>query len=539
MASAILSLSLGLVVSTVLFSRRTKMTNNFSKKQLAQEAALNDADLVQIRQCRRDHNRRGFAYQLGFVRLLNRFPRQVPFEILEELLDFISTQVTLSASLIIVYERRQQTISEHQQRIATYLQLRPFGDTETAWLGHFIFEEACRLEQTSALQARVKEFLKSRRILQPAESTLNRLIGEQRQRAQEMIHERITAGLDSEMAAVMDELLQVLADNKTSPLQRIKANPRNPSPDAMLALIKKLKVIEETGVLNIDLSWLNSNYQRALFHYVNKCSADRLREIIKQRRHAALVCFLWQSYRDAIDQAVDMYDKLIVWVHTQARSDLDEQLRKQRSTIQASLGSFKSMGEIILDESVPDSELRYRLFDEIPKDKLSEQIDAVEEWVSGKKSNRFYGVINRFSYLRRFSPVFLRNLEFRAESDEENACLRAVKLLNEINDKNKRKLPEDTPTCFVPKRLRPFIRDQFGNIQKPAWEYALLTQLKDEIRAGNISIEHSKRFGCFDNFFIPNSKWETLRDSFFARANLPQVITKVPDYLRRRLKNAI
>jgi tetratricopeptide (TPR) repeat protein len=55
--------------------------------------------------------------------------------------------------------------------------------------------------------------------------------------------------------------------------------------------------------------WLNGNYQRALFHHVRKSSVTRLRELAEPRRRAALVCFLWQSYRDAIDQAVDMFDK--------------------------------------------------------------------------------------------------------------------------------------------------------------------------------------------------------------------------------------
>ncbi len=43
-----------------------------TRRQLRQEAALTEADLKEIRQCRRPHNRLGFAYQLSFVRLLNR-----------------------------------------------------------------------------------------------------------------------------------------------------------------------------------------------------------------------------------------------------------------------------------------------------------------------------------------------------------------------------------------------------------------------------------------------------------------------------------
>jgi len=33
----------------------------------------------------------------------------------------------------------------------------------------------------------------------------------------------------------------------------------------MLSVVRKLRLIEATGVLEVDLSWLNGNYQRALF----------------------------------------------------------------------------------------------------------------------------------------------------------------------------------------------------------------------------------------------------------------------------------
>ncbi|MCB1809851.1 MAG: hypothetical protein KDK04_25420 [Candidatus Competibacteraceae bacterium] len=37
----------------------------------------------------------GFAYQIGFVRLFNRFPKQDVFEIIDELLGYISVQIEL------------------------------------------------------------------------------------------------------------------------------------------------------------------------------------------------------------------------------------------------------------------------------------------------------------------------------------------------------------------------------------------------------------------------------------------------------------
>ena len=158
---------------------------------------------------------------------------------------------------------------------------------------------------------------------------LTRIIGEQRRKAREAIATKVAEELPRHVSQVLDKLLEVAASETVSGLRWIKKNPAKPSAAAMRLLAEKLEVIEATGVLGIDLEWLNSNYQRALFHYVRKYSAHRLRELARPRRRAALVCFLRQSYRDAVDQAVDMFDKLLTRTVAHAERELDQHLREQ------------------------------------------------------------------------------------------------------------------------------------------------------------------------------------------------------------------
>ncbi len=98
----------------------------------------------------------------------------------------------------------------------------------------------------------------------------------------------------------------------------------------MKELTQKLNFIFSTGILDVDLSWLNNNYQRALTNYVKGCSAYRLRELNPPHCYAALTCFLWQTYQDTVDQIVDMYDKLITKVYNWATEDLNEELKRKR-----------------------------------------------------------------------------------------------------------------------------------------------------------------------------------------------------------------
>jgi TnpA family transposase len=511
---------------------------SFSRGQMVRAASLTPADLTEVARCRRDHSRLGFAYQLGFVRLFNRFPAQQPLEVCDELLSFIALQVGIDAACIADYAPWQHTVSEHQTRIRDYLGLRPFGPKQAAALERFLFEEACRLEQTASLLARARDFLQEQRVLFPAESALLRIVGEQKKVAREHIVTKLAGDLPAPVTMALDGLLEVNEGEVVSSLQKIKANPGKPSATAMHALTDKLVAIEATGVLTIDLSWLNSNYQRALFHYVRKCSADRLREVARPRRHAALACFLRQSYRDAVDQAVDMFDKLLTRVHTQAEHELTDRMRSQRQTIKAALATLRSLGTIILDDTIADGKLRRRLFAVISREELAAQVEELSEWVTGKTSDVFHGLVRRFGYLRQFSPVLLRALEFFPDAgDSDLPCLKALQVLKELNADQKRKLPEDAPIDFIPKHLLSFVLED-GKPERKAWECALLLKLREDLRSGNLSVRHSKRFGRFEDYFLPHGHWERLRESFFQRSGLPADPKDVPSYLTERLNKA-
>ena len=179
------------------------------------------------------------------------------------------------------------------------MKLQIFDSTHRELLARFLFKESCRLEQTNALLYRAEQFLRENRILRPATSTLERIIGEQRTQARQHIFEQITDSLSEDVKEKLDTLL-IVGDDAFSLLQRLKEPPGTPSAATMKGLMDKLARIEETSILEINLSWLNNNYQRSLAAYVRTCDAHRLREVEPYHRYGAMVCFLWQTYQDTI-----------------------------------------------------------------------------------------------------------------------------------------------------------------------------------------------------------------------------------------------
>ena len=157
------------------------------------------------------------------------------------------------------------------------------------------------------------------------------------------------------------------------------------------------------------------------------------------------------------------------------------------------------------DDSLDSDMLRNTLFSRIEKSQLAMQMEEVDRWLNGKYSNVFNLVVQRFSYIRQFSPLFLKHIRLQSENGANAELFEAIELLRELNDHNKRKLPDDVPIGFVSKKLRPMVVVD-GKVNKAAWECALLTAIRDEIKAGNLSVTQSKRFGRFDDFFIADAK---------------------------------
>ena len=86
----------------------------FSHDNILHHAGFSREDMAEISKRRRENNRLGFAYQLAFVRLAHRFPSEAPFEIVPELLTYVSVQLNIPSESIDAYKQRRQTIAEHR-----------------------------------------------------------------------------------------------------------------------------------------------------------------------------------------------------------------------------------------------------------------------------------------------------------------------------------------------------------------------------------------------------------------------------------------
>ena len=113
------------------------------------------------------------------------------------------------------------------------------------------------------------------------------------------------------------------------------------------------------------------------------------------RRHLALVCFLHQTWRDTLDQAVDMYGKLL---------DRNRKLVEARNA-RPSTGSFTATAGSARFCSIPTSATTScgsGCCQPVPEAQLREDQSDLANWTRGDRKARF-GADGRAA--RRAEPV--------------------------------------------------------------------------------------------------------------------------------------
>ena len=300
-----------------------------------------------------------------------------------------------------------------------------------------------RIERTASLLARARVWLRDEHVLAPADSVLRRMVGAARHKARALLTERMAERLSPPMRDRLDALVAVGDDHPHSPLHGIKTGTSSPSVGGMKRLLARLESIEETGALDIDVSWVNGNYQRILFHSVRTASADRMREMVAPRRHLALVCVLVEDR-------------------------LDDMLKAQRHAVDRIVQRYRRLGAVLLDPDVGDDGLRARLLSIVPEEHLREDQSDLANWTRGDRKARFEQTAERHAGLSQFAAPFLSRMRFVDEHGEgASPTLSALRAYREHRAAGRRGLPPDVSLDFAPPALQPLIHRN-GVTDRPA-----------------------------------------------------------------------
>jgi TnpA family transposase len=113
-----------------------------------------------------------------------------------------------------------------------------------------------------------------------------------------------------------------------------------------------------------------------------------------------------------------------------------------------------------------------------------------------------------YNQLRRYTPMLLDMLDI-GSVPTANDIQSGVQIIKHLNETKGRKVPDDAPDSFIRKRWKDFVFTDQGT-DRCFYEMAVLSELKNGLRSGDIWVEGSRQFKIFDEYLLPVDKYNEL-----------------------------
>ncbi|WP_201715524.1 Tn3 family transposase [Rossellomorea arthrocnemi] len=509
---------------------------DISEWEIATSYTLSPHDLEVIKRRRRDYNRLGFAVQL----CLFRFPGWTLSDIKEipkTVLRFIANQIKVDPLEFQSYAEREQTKHEHMVEIRKEYGYRNFSTREYRNISSSLLSHAMENENSMYLIRTAIEEMRKRKIILPAMSTIERLVWQTRHRAEQKIYKILSRSLSSLQKESLILMTESTLDSGKTPLAWLKEIPGQSSPDAFLKVIERLEYVKKLE-LSIDYNDIHPNRLLQLSRLGARYEPHSFRRFNESKKYAILVAYLLNLSQDLIDQAIEIHDRQIMILQSKGRKAQEEMQRQNGKTINEKIIQFADIGAALIKARNEGLDPFTTLETVMSWEKMIASVEEAKQLSRPIDYDYLDLLERRFFYLRKYTPTLLKSLEFQS-TQSAKPLIEALDIIKNMNDSGKRKVPEGAPLGFVSNRWQKHVYDEDGSINRHYYEMAALTELRNHIRSGDVSVRGSKQHKDFEEYLIPKEEWlETglHHNRLAVGSSAEEYLTERMDSLRKRLQ---
>lgn len=518
-----------------------------SRADLDRFFVLDDADMELVVKRRGEHNRLGFslvATTLRYVGLFLEDPLAVPWPVVRHLAEQLGID---DPSCVKRYTERQMTAYEHAWEIRDAYGYRRFEDERAAAeFDAFLRGRAwTHTEGPGALFDQAVGWLRRHRVLLPGISVLTRQVTTVREAAAARAHTVLAeaaAAVDLMLPGRLRAALAVLPGMRFSELESWRRAPSRVSGPGMVAALDRASDLAGPRVREIDTAAVPANRLAALARYGLASKAPTLAALAEPRRTATLVATTRQLDAAAVDDALDLFDLLIVTrlvnpTRTASNVERLASLPRLERASRLLAGAHRELSATLAGagSAQVDVSAVWEAVERIaPREQLAGAMSTVEELVPddevGAEAAMRVALAERYRTVRPFVVLLAETLPLQAAAGGQ-AVLAALHSLPDLLARRvgrKPLRPGDIDDGVVPAAWRRAVYANpglpVGSVDRDAYVVCVLEQLHRALRVRDVYAAPAQRWGDPRARLLAGPAWEAVRGQVLAGLGLTEPV---------------
>ncbi|MBG9550008.1 Tn3 family transposase [Cytobacillus firmus] len=496
-------------------------------------------DLEIINKRRREENRLGFAVQLAVLRYPG-WPYTHIKSIPDSVIQYISKQISASRSSLSYYPQRENTLWDHLKEIRSEYDFVTFTLSEYRMTFKRLHQLALENGDAIHLLHECIDFLRKNKIILPAITTLERMVWEARAMAEKKLFNTVSQSLTNEQKEKLEEIItsQHPSESNKTILGWLKEPPGHPSPETFLKVIERLEYIRGIELETVQISHLHRNRLLQLSRLGSRYEPYAFRDFQENKRYSILTVYLLQLTQELTDNAFEIHDRQILSLLSKGRKAQEEIQKQNGKKLNEKVIHFTNIGQALIKAREEKLDVFKVLESIIEWDTFVSSVEEAQELARPADYDYLDLLQKRFYSLRKYTPTLLRVLEFHSTKANE-PLLQAVEIIRGMNESGKRKVPDDSPVDFISKRWKKHLYEDDGTtINRHYYEMAVLTELREHVRAGDVSIVGSRQYRDFEEYLFSEDIWNQSKGNTRLTVSLSfeDYITERTSSLNERLK---
>lgn len=489
-------------------------------EQLAKYFLLDDQDKKNVYSHRGNHNRIGYAIQLGTVRFLGTFISDmstVPYNVRH----YVAQQLKLSTSDFEKY-CSSETRQDHAREIRNTYGYHNFTDQPEhfrliRWIYTLSFFTA---ERSIVLFDLATARCVKNKILLPGVSVLTKLISQIKERTSLRLWSELAKLPDNNQLEKLDKLLEINLNSHKSTLELLRQPPRILTLNGIIKAIERLVNIRELGADKWDISRIPIGRIHALSRYTSMARSQTIERMPYKRRIATLVSFAIIFTTSAQDDVIEIVEKFLSELFAKSYKKGQKARLRTLKDLDKAAKLLREACAIIVDESSSESDIRTTIFSKISKDDIKLAISKIDLLTKSPGQNvEFEELFRYFTTIRRFLPKFMKSVEFKATTAGQ-PVLKAWNFLKERELDEKKNNFKDAPLEGISTDWsKVVIKGSTNKINPCAYNFWVIKNLIEGIKNHDIYVANSEKYGDPREKLLQKDAWESLKPQILRTLN--------------------